>query len=67
MKQKITGFHQDEFEHWVADLNCGHTQHVRHDPPWQLRPWVTSERARAEKIGYELECVECEKASGAKA
>jgi len=61
MKQPIIDFHQDEFAHWVADLACGHTQHVRHDPPWQNRPWVVSAQGRAEKIGFELSCVECEK------
>ncbi len=61
MKQKITGFHQDEFLHWVADLDCGHTQHVRHDPPWQNRPWVMTEQGKQEKIGFELNCVECDK------
>lgn len=60
MKQKITGFHQDELEHWVADLACGHTQHVRHDPPWQLRPWVITERGRQGKIGFILDCVNCD-------
>jgi hypothetical protein len=34
MKQKIVGFHQDEHADWVAELQCGHTQHVRHHPPW---------------------------------
>jgi len=66
MKQKITGFHQDELAHWVADLACGHTQHVRHDPPWQDRPWVISESGRKKKIGYELECIECDKDTGTK-
>jgi len=61
MKQKITGFHQDEFQHWVADLACGHTQHVRHDPPWQNRAWVTTEQGRREKTGFELNCVDCDK------
>lgn len=61
MQQKITGFHLDEFQHWVADLACGHTQHVRHDPPWQSRPWVTTEQGRQEKIGLKLECVECDR------
>jgi len=60
MQQKIVGFHQDEFQHWVADLVCGHTQHVRHDPPWQERPWVVAEKGRQGKLGYELDCVECD-------
>ena len=63
MRRKITGFFQDEFQHWVADLECGHTQHVRHDPPWQNREWVITEQGRSEKMGYKLECVECEKDS----
>jgi hypothetical protein len=61
MKQKIIGFHQDEIQHWVADLACGHTQHVRHDPPWQERPWVITEQGRQQKMGYELDCVDCDK------
>jgi hypothetical protein len=62
MKRKIAGFHQDEMKHWVADLDCGHSRHVRHDPPWQLRPWVMTEQGRSEKIGFELDCIECDKA-----
>ena len=67
MRQKITGFHLDESEHWVADLACGHTQHVRHDPPWQSRPWVICEQQRMEKIGFELDCVLCDDVGGDKA
>ena len=63
MKQPIVSFHQDEFKHWVANLACGHTQHVRHDPPWQNRQWVVSEQGRLEKTGFELDCVECDKNS----
>lgn len=40
MQQAITSFHQDEEQHWVAKLAWGHQQHVRHNPPWQNRPWV---------------------------
>jgi len=57
--RKIVGFHQDDERHWVAELECGHTQHVRHDPPWQTRPWVTTEAGRASFIGQDLACVEC--------
>lgn len=61
MKQAIIAFHQDELKHWVADLACGHTQHVRHEPPWQNRQWVITEQGRSEKINFELECVECDR------
>jgi len=59
MKQPIVGFHQDEYGDWVAELRCQHTQHVRHNPPWMNREWVTSEAGRAEKLGQLLECKEC--------
>lgn len=60
--QPIVGFHQDEEGHWVAELACGHAQHTRHDPPWQLRPWVTTEAGRATRIGVLLPCLHCGKA-----
>mgnify|MGYP003600721879 FL=1 len=61
MQQAIVGFHLDKENHWVAELTCGHGQHVRHDPPWQNRPWVLTEQGRKEKLGAMLECKECEK------
>jgi tellurite resistance-related uncharacterized protein len=51
---------QDEEGDWVAELDCGHTQHVRHNPPWELRPWVVSQQGRAAHIGIELACKLCE-------
>ena len=57
--RRIVGYHQDEEGHWVAELECGHTQHVRHDPPWQVRQWVTTPEGRAEKLGATLDCREC--------
>ncbi len=60
MQQKIIGFHQDEEQHWVAELCCGHCQHVRHDPPWQNRPWVTTVEGRSEKLATSLECKMCD-------
>lgn len=60
MQQAIVGFHLDKENHWVAELTCGHGQHVRHDPPWQNRPWVLTEQGRREKLGVRLECKKCE-------
>ena len=62
MHRRINGFHQDEERHWVAELECGHRQHVRHDPPWQLRPWVLTEEGRASRLGVPLDCVICDRA-----
>lgn len=61
MKRRIVGFHQDAAGDWIADLECGHTQHVRHQPPWTLRPWVLTEEGRAGFLGQELVCVKCAK------
>ncbi|HAH50268.1 MAG TPA: DUF3565 domain-containing protein [Balneola sp.] len=59
MKRAIVGFHKDEKDDWVAELECGHQQHVRHNPPWQIREWVTTEAGRTKKIGNFLFCKEC--------
>jgi hypothetical protein len=60
MLQPMVGFHQDDEGHWVAELACGHTQHVRHDPPWQNRPWVLQADTRAVHVGACLRCRRCE-------
>lgn len=65
MKQPITGFHLDEENHWVADLACGHRQHMRHDPPWMERPWILTEEGRRSRLGIELECKRCDEAGRA--
>ena len=59
MRQAIIGFHQDEQLDWVAELACGHFQHVRHNPPWTNRPWVMTQAGRTSKLGELLECVKC--------
>lgn len=64
MERRIVGFHQDERQDWVADLECGHTQHVRHNPPWTLRPWVVTPEGRAEFLGRVLDCVKCDAEPG---
>lgn len=57
--RRIVAFHMDEHQDWVADLECGHTIHVRHDPPWQNRPWVVNEEGRARMLGATLNCLKC--------
>ncbi|QXH41699.1 MULTISPECIES: DUF3565 domain-containing protein [Pseudomonas] len=60
----ICGFHQDEDGHWVVELSCGHTQHLRHQPPWQSRAWVLDPTQRAEKIGRPFACGWCAQDAG---
>ena len=60
MKRTITGFHQDEEDHWVAELDCGHGQHMRHTPPFYERPWVLTVEGRASRLGTEVECLKCD-------
>lgn len=55
----IIGFHVDEAGDWVAELACGHGQHVRHQPPWQNRPWVITPEGRASRLGQTLRCRRC--------
>ncbi|WP_239188248.1 DUF3565 domain-containing protein [Vibrio sp. Of7-15] len=47
-------------KNWVAQLVCGHFQHVRHNPPWVSRPWVISEVGRKKMLGFELNCIKCD-------
>jgi tellurite resistance-related uncharacterized protein len=56
----MVGFTTDEVGHWVALLDCGHRQHVRHDPPLVERPWVLNETGRRGKLGGLLDCVRCD-------
>ncbi|HKR59772.1 MAG TPA: DUF3565 domain-containing protein [Pyrinomonadaceae bacterium] len=60
MKQKITDFELDDESHWRAILECGHRQHVRHNPPLTSRSWVLTEEGRSSRIGFELDCQLCE-------
>ena len=61
MNQPITGFHLDAEHDWVAELACGHFQHVRHRPPWIQRPWVVTEQGRTSKLGELLDCKKCDR------
>ncbi|MCS3903486.1 hypothetical protein J2T55_001512 [Methylohalomonas lacus] len=60
MQQAIVGYHQDAEDDWVAELACGHCQHVRHNPPWFNRPWVTTVAGREAMLGQVLNCRKCD-------
>jgi hypothetical protein len=60
MQQPIAGYHKDEDSHWIAELDCGHNQHVRNKPPFINIPWVESEPGRKSMPGYKLNCKKCD-------
>jgi tellurite methyltransferase len=60
--RRIEGFHQDDDGDWVAELSCLHGQHVRHEPPFQERPWVLTAAGRGERVGQAIECPPCDRA-----
>lgn len=61
MQSAITGYHLDEENHWVAQLACGHNQHVRHQPPFFNRPWTQTEEGRETMLGLPLDCKKCDR------
>ena len=62
MERVICGFHRDEDNDWVAEVSCGHAQHVRHRPPFQLREWITVAAGRDSHVGTAIECSLCDRA-----
>jgi hypothetical protein len=60
VQQPIVGFHLDDAGDWVAELACGHDQHVRHQPPWTNRPWTQTAAGRDAVLGRLLECRKCD-------
>lgn len=61
MIRSIEGFHQDEQGDWIAELDCLHNQHVRHQPPFRDRAWVLTDPGRTSRIGGRLECPLCDR------
>ena len=61
MKRAISSFRRDEHGDWIAALDCGHLQHVRHRPPFVNRPWIVRENTRNAMIGAELDCPRCDR------
>ena len=67
MDQPIFGYHRDDHGDWVAELACGHFQHVRHDPPWINRPWTLTPEGRDAARGRALACRKCDQGAPADA
>lgn len=61
MERHIVGFLLDADGDWVAELDCGHRQHVRHRPPFQLRAWVLDDAERAAHLGTPIDCPPCDR------
>lgn len=59
MQRKIVAFRLDQRREWIAVLECGHTQHVRHNPPYQERAWVLTPEGRQSFVGVPIECAKC--------
>ena len=62
MERRIAGFSQDDAGDWVAHLDCLHRQHVRHQPPFRVAPWVLDDTERAARVGSAIDCVLCDRA-----
>ncbi|MCU7959108.1 MAG: DUF3565 domain-containing protein, partial [gamma proteobacterium symbiont of Bathyaustriella thionipta] len=62
MQRAIVDFSTDEKDEPIAWLNCGHPQHVRHEPPFVNRPWVLQPETRQQMLGQSLNCVRCDAA-----
>jgi hypothetical protein len=60
MNRSIIGFDTDDDGAWRAKLECGHYQHVRHDPPLRVRDWVMTVEGRESRLGIELDCRKCD-------
>lgn len=61
MLRAIDRFVADDAGDWVAELACGHGQHVRHKPPFWRAEWVTTEQGRADRLGTPLPCAPCDR------
>lgn len=62
VERSITGYHRDDEGEQVAELSCGHNQHVRHRPPFQLRAWVLDAEGRTGRLGTTIGCPLCDRA-----
>jgi tellurite methyltransferase len=62
MDRAMTGFHLDDQGAWVAELECLHSQHIRHEPPFREAAWIDDPDERARRVGQPIECPLCDRA-----
>jgi len=55
----IAAYSQDDDGTWVAQLDCGHPQHIRHEPPFRIAAWATTDQGRQGMLGRRLPCPLC--------
>jgi hypothetical protein len=67
VQRAIVGYHQDEQGDWIAELDCGHRQHVRHRPPLFPEAWILQAESRQKRLGRPLECRLCDRDEGGEA
>ena len=60
VERAIVGFERDEAGDWVALLDCGHRQHVRHRRPGMSVPGSSPSRGGRGGSGSPLECRACD-------
>lgn len=61
MRGAIVDYVLDGDGDWIAHLSCGHSQHVRHRPPFQERAWVLEEESRRARLETYLLCPLCDR------
>jgi len=64
VNREIKRFNQDDNGEWIVELACGHTRHVRHDPPWHNYPWILTSAGRDEMIEVKINCGICDQTTG---
>ena len=57
--RKIVDFHLDGNLDWIAQLECGHPQHILYSPLCNHRYWLTTPQGRLGYLGLELACPVC--------
>lgn len=59
-ERRIVGYLVDDDGEWIVALSCGHRRHVRHRPPFEVRPWVLDPEGRSSHLGTWIGCATCQ-------